>query len=422
MRRKRLILSVVLLLGAFAAVSAQRVKDIMGRLYAQPERVYNMLVEGQGDSIIALGNAQFKVAAKAEMFNGIVPALEAQLGKFREVQGWTSVPNMQSMQVYTRDLVFEHYSIPLIVSFDAKNELAGLAFGAPKVIDKTQMQANEREITIETDGLRMPGLLTLPANGKEKYPCVILVHGSGPANMNETVGGHKPFLDLAEGLSKRGIAVIRYDKRTLVHKSNYVPAGKKSDYDTETVDDALSAVALARAMSDICPDSIYIIGHSLGAMLAPRIAGRAGKNVAGIITMAAPARKMRELLIEQVAYISNISQDSARVQVDAVMGTLPPDYIAMDNTYFSVDVAKTLNIPMLFLQGERDYQVTSTDYSLWQKAIGARSNVSMKQYPKLNHLFTEGEGASTPAEYNEEKHIPDYVLDDIAAFIRKGSL
>ena len=138
--------------------------------------------------------------------------------------------------------------------------------------------------------------------------------------------------------------------------------------------------------------------------------------------MAAPARKMRELLIEQVAYISNISQDSARVQVDAVMGTLPSDYIAMDNTYFPVDVAKTLNIPMLFLQGERDYQVTSTDYSLWQKAIGARSNVSMKQYPKLNHLFTEGEGASTPAEYNEEKHIPDYVLDDIAAFIRKGSL
>ena len=167
MRRKRLILSVVLLLGAFAVVSAQRVKDIMGRLYAQPERVYNMLVEGQGDSIIALGNAQFKVAAKAEMFNGIVPALEAQLGKFREVQGWTSVPNTQSMQVYTRDLVFEHYSIPLIVSFDAKIELAGLAFGAPKVIDKTQKQANEREITIETDGLRMPGLLTLPANGKE---------------------------------------------------------------------------------------------------------------------------------------------------------------------------------------------------------------------------------------------------------------
>lgn len=142
MRRKRLILSVVLLLGAFAAVSAQRVKDIMGRLYAQPERVYNMLVEGQGDSIIALGNAQFKVAAKAEMFKGIVPMLEAQLGKFREVQGWTSVPNTQSMQVYTRDLVFECYSIPLIVSFDAKNELAGLAFGAPKVIDKTQKQAN----------------------------------------------------------------------------------------------------------------------------------------------------------------------------------------------------------------------------------------------------------------------------------------
>lgn len=138
MKKYQTIWVLILLLSTFTTASAQRVKDIMGRLYAQPERVYNMLVEGQGDSIIALGNAQFKVAAKAEMFNGIVPALEAQLGKFREVQGWTSVPNTQSMQVYTRDLVFEHYSIPLIVSFDAKNELAGLAFGAPKVIDKTQ--------------------------------------------------------------------------------------------------------------------------------------------------------------------------------------------------------------------------------------------------------------------------------------------
>lgn len=418
----RNVLVSALLVCSSVTADAQHVLDIMKNMYSQPEHVCQLLLAGHGDSIVALGDERFKAMASPDMFNGIVPMLERQFGKFQKAEVWTSVSEEQSVHVYMRNLVFEHYSIPLVVSFDANNELAGLVFRAPQVIDGNPIASNEREVTIGTDGLKMPGRITLPADGKGRHPCCILVHGSGPGNMNEAVGGHKPFLDLANGLSKRGIAVIRYDKRTFTHKANYVPAGKKEDYDTETVDDALSAVALARGMDEVCADSIYIIGYSLGAMLAPRIAERSGKGVAGIIAMAAPARKMRELLVDQISYLTDFSSDSVGSQADALIASLPETYLKMDSVYSPVAVARSLDIPMFFMQGERDYQVTKSDFDIWNKEIGGRNNISMKLYPRLNHLFTEGEGASTPDEYNEEKHIPDYVYDDIVSFVKNGRI
>jgi len=346
----RRILFLVLILVCAVKADAQRMAEIMRNVYVQPERICQLLLEGQGDSIIARGNAQFKAVAKPEMFSGIVPMLEKQLGKFRGVENWTSAEGVQNLRVYVRKFVFERYTIPLVVSSDNDGKMAGLVFGAPQVIDRNPVAANEREIVIETDGLKMPGRITLPADGRKKHPCVILVHGSGPNNMNEACGGHKPFLDLAEGLSRRGIAVVRYDKRTFTHKGNSVPAGKEGNYDTETVDDAVSAVELVRRMDDVCADSIYIIGHSLGAMLAPRIAGKAA-GVAGFVAMAAPARKMRELMEEQVAYITKASRDSVVSQVDALMASLPESYLEMDSVYSAAAAASDLKIPMLFMQG-----------------------------------------------------------------------
>jgi len=75
---------------------------------------------------------------------------------------------------------------------------------------------------------------------------------------------------------------------------------------------------------------------------------------------------------------------------------------------------------MLILQGERDYQVTMKDFELWRKGLSGRGDVTFKSYPKLNHLFLEGEGKSVPAEYAIPAHIPDYVFDDIAAFVNSG--
>ena len=73
---------------------------------------------------------------------------------------------------------------------------------------------------------------------------------------------------------------------------------------------------------------------------------------------------------------------------------------------------------MLILQGERDYQVTLADLQGWRDAVGGHANVTIKSYPTLNHLFLPGEGKSTPSEYERAGHIPEFVLDDIATWLR----
>jgi fermentation-respiration switch protein FrsA (DUF1100 family) len=76
---------------------------------------------------------------------------------------------------------------------------------------------------------------------------------------------------------------------------------------------------------------------------------------------------------------------------------------------------------MLILQGERDYQVTMRDFALWKAALGERKNVTLRSYAKLNHLFTAGEGKSTPAEY-ASGHVDAPVVEDIARWILTGKL
>jgi fermentation-respiration switch protein FrsA (DUF1100 family) len=78
-----------------------------------------------------------------------------------------------------------------------------------------------------------------------------------------------------------------------------------------------------------------------------------------------------------------------------------------------------LKTPLLILQGERDYQVTMDNFAAWKKGLAGRPNVTLKTYPKLNHLFIEGEGKSTPADYEKPGHVSEAVIADIAGWIKK---
>ena len=89
--------------------------------------------------------------------------------------------------------------------------------------------------------------------------------------------------------------------------------------------------------------------------------------------------------------------------------------------YEPARLAATLRVPMLVLHGERDYQVTSADLQGWRDALEHRTDVTIKSYPTLNHLFMPGEGKATPAEYQRPGHVAEFVLDDIAAWIGNDS-
>ncbi|MGG4264519.1 alpha/beta hydrolase family protein [Peribacillus simplex] len=288
------------------------------------------------------------------------------------------------------------------------------------------------------------GMLTIPDETNGLLPAVVLVHGSGPSNMDEKIGNNYPFKDLAEALAERRIAVLRYDKRTFVY-------GKEMRNDTglsvkeETIEDAILAANFLRKDSRIDGNKIFIIGHSMGGMLAPRIDAEGG-NFAGIIIMAGSPRKLEEIIMnqnndvlnslnmflkmiakKQIAALSskfnniyNLSDEEAKST--KVLGKYVRAYYLKEmGEHPSTNYLKELDKPVLILQGDKDFQVSvEKDFDGYKKLLGDTRNVTFKLYPNLNHLFMPsvyGEILKAKKEYKVAQRIDKQVIKDVFEWI-----
>jgi dipeptidyl aminopeptidase/acylaminoacyl peptidase len=288
-------------------------------------------------------------------------------------------------------------------------------------------------VTIGADPWKLGGTLNIPT-GKGPFPAVILVHGPGPNDRDESIRANKVFADIAVGLSSRGIAVLRYDKRTLVYGRQM----SESEFTLreETIDDALAAAAWLRMQPELAPARVFVLGHSLGGYAAPRIANEDGK-LAGVIFLAANARPIEELVLDQTEYMAAAGAlppeeakrrlDSLKVETEklralqpgasnppVVLG-LPSAWLLDVKNYDPAAQASRLSIPLLFLQGERDFQVGMKDFDRWKAALS--ENVTFRSYPDLNHLFISGKGKSVPSEYLVPSNVSSTVIGDIADWI-----
>lgn len=361
--------------------------------------------------------------------------LTAQYGELRT--GDAEETKSGQYQLVKMPLLNEPQNLMVQFAFNAEHKMLGFTF-VPKAkasLYKDPAYANpslytEEKIAISSGDFRLPGILTKPKTGNN-FPVVILVHGSGPGDRDAAVGNTKAFRDLALGLAAKGIATIRYDKRTRVYGPRSAPDGVALTIKEEVTDDVQAAVKLAQQLPDLNAKKIVVLGHSLGAMLAPKIAAEQ-QGLAGIIMMSAPARPFGPTIKDQFAYLVKDPEqrqkqlqladeiahaDTVKDQRKLMMG-IPASYFTNLNQYNQVKVAKALKLPVLVLQGERDYQVTLKDLAIWRAELGKNKNVTIKSYPKLNHLYTEGSGElSTPVEYETPANVPLYVIEDIANWI-----
>ncbi|MEO5799050.1 MAG: alpha/beta fold hydrolase [Gemmatimonadales bacterium] len=287
----------------------------------------------------------------------------------------------------------------------------------------------------------LPGTLSIPA-GKGPFPALIIVHGSGAGDRDLTIGPDKPYRDIAWGLAQQGVAVLRYDKRSKVAPMWF--AGKPFTVWDETVEDAVSALTVLRAQPEVNAGRTVMIGHSLGGILAPRIAKADGK-LAGIVLLAGATRaSLADQVDRQLAYIASVSTgdsvtlkavkaqqqmlaprlariralvpaDSTNLQI--ILGA-PAKYFLDLNAYDAAVAMRDVKVPLLILQGMRDYQVTPDQLADYLRALGPRDNTTVGRYDALSHLFIAGKGPPSPNDYAVPGHVDPSVIADIAAWVK----
>jgi dienelactone hydrolase len=398
----------------------------------QAEGLVDSMARGDFASATKDFDATMKAALSAEQLGQSWAQVTAQIGAFKSRTGSREAQEAGFQTVHVT-CQFEKGSWDIKVTFDKDGKIGGL-YGSPAQSAEVQYKMpsyvhkerfEECPVFVNKGGeWELPGTLTIP-KGKGPFAAVVLVHGSGPEDRDETIGPNKPFKDIAWGLASRGIAVLRYEKRSKVYTD---PAkwGKSFTVKEEVIDDALAAVEVLRGSTRIDPKRIFVLGHSNGGLLSPRI-GKADPKIAGLIMMAGCiTQPLEAVLLRQLTYIASLSgpiTDDTKKEIDkqvqSLMKSVPASYNQDLDGYIpvAVEMAKSLKQPMLIIQGARDYQAIEADFKIWKAALSSRTDVTFKLYPDLNHLFMTGTGMATPAEYEKHGSVAEVVVSDISDWI-----
>ena len=326
----------------------------------------------------------------------------------------------------------------------------------------------EQELVVENGDVRLAGTLTLPESGGP-FPAVVMVTGSGAQNRDEELFGFRPFRVIADYLTRRGIAVYRYDDRGVGGSTGSVALSTTSDF----ADDALAAIAALQDHDEIRADQIGIIGHSEGGVVAPIAASRSA-SVAFVVLLAGTSVPGEDVIYEQGeaialaegrtpdqiadglevqrrifeavregrdpaelreeleaiirAQIATASEEDLEVVADAdefvkrqaqgQIAQLSTPWFRYFLTFDPATALRQTNVPVLALFGELDLQVLpSQNRPPMAEALGGNLDATIHTLPGANHLF-QAATTGSPSEYAtlEKAFVPGF-LEMIADWI-----
>ena len=394
------------------------------------------------DGVWALSAQMEAAIAQLGGFGGLAKQLAA-LGTPEKIEP-AYEGNVQGMKAFFIPCQFTAMAVDIVLPVQ-DGAIAGLSTAAYSGGKEETAEPEESadfdsvELALPVEGLgELPGILTVP-KGEGPFPAVVLIHGSGASDKDETIGYLKPFRDIAEGLAAQGIAVYRFDKRSYVFGMQ-LASDKSITLESESIEDAVNAVQLLAAQEKIDPDRILVLGHSLGGNAVPAIARAlegAPVKACGFIMMAASPRPLDVLTREQIEYLDSLGQipeDQRQIygdmlkeldklqDIDSLAEDEPvagayPAYWKWLADYDILQAAEEITRPVLLLQGEEDYQVTMEDFGIWQERFGGKENWTLKSYPGLTHCLTPGLKTEGGAVYNRDEKTDAQVILDIAEFV-----
>lgn len=438
MRRTLLSLVLTACLAATAGALAQDATPPTPTTIAS--QALDHLNAGEYAQVEQLFGAQMAAAVPEDKLKSVWESLPGMVGAATG-RGEAQTAEQNGATLVMIPLHFEKGEMLAKFAFDAEGKIVGfLIQPAPTAEAVPPVAADapftEQDVSVGDGERALPGTLAMP-KGDGPFPAVVLVHGSGPQDRNETIGPNRPFLDIARGLAAQGIAVLRYEKRTKARPQDF--ASGEFTVDDETTNDAVLAVDALRKTAGIDPNRVFVLGHSQGGMMAPRIAAVSG-HVDGLILLAAPSRPLLDILIEQNRRLAALNDgkidDAERAAIasltaqvrqtrdpltPATTATLlgqPAGYWRSADSVNAVAEAEQVKLPMLILQGARDIQVVDADWQNWREAFHADPKVTFKLYPALNHLGITGEGEGSLAEYQQPGHVDATLINDVATWIK----
>lgn len=402
------------------------------------EELALQMEDGKFDDTFKKLSLTIKAETNEELLKQAWEATVAGMGAYIEVYESKEEAIDNKLQSVTVILRYENNGLKVFFSYNKKGIIEGLWFNyspiEPEAVSNEVLE--ETKITIGKGEYAVTGMLTMP-KGIANPPVVILVPGSGTHDMNEIVGANKPFEDIAWGLAKLGIASIRYNERLF---QNPALAANKITIELDSLDDASQAISFAISCDKINKDKIYVLGHSLGGMMMPKIASE-HKEIAGILILAGSPRKLEDIVYDQnmeaLANIEGITKKQIAETVTVIEDQVTQIKILKDTdtavllgqpaTYWyslnQIDTPKLtagLTIPIFIAQGSEDFQAyADKDYVKWQELLSDNDNVTFHLYDGLNHLFMTTNGKKDITEYNIKGHVEQRVIDDIVLWIKQ---
>ena len=417
----KLILSTLFFISIFSSYSQ---KEEIGKTF-----IKTLLLENNYKLSYNYLDESIKLKVSESLLEETVLQLESQLGKFKSI-----IDSNKEKETYFFYSEFEKMKLDIKITFNEENKIIGFFFVPHKEFKEENSLG--KELNIKSNNIVLKGTVLIPEKDSLKK-LVIFVHGSGPNDRDETIFENKPFKDVAESLYKRGIASYRFDKKTFSNPESF---NDNSTIDEEVTIDVINIINYFKNDNQFSNYEIIILGHSLGAYLTPRIINKSNK-VSKAIMLAGNARSLDKLIIEQYNYLYelNPTEDlkselgklknqisflhSKKFNFNTSKENLPlnlsANYWQSILDYNPLKEVKKVKIPMLILQGERDYQVTMKDFELWKKSLDNNKKATFISYSKLNHLFITGDKKSQPKEYMIKGTVDEMAINDIFNFIQK---